>query len=90
MVDTKWLYKGQHRSLLEAVCMGGVSGSRDGCDLPLRFWLACSFGKEWRTTMKTHVEFISYTMVLNDGKHSGLIDDAILWAFEEAYYDLFT
>ncbi|CZR60275.1 uncharacterized protein PAC_10171 [Phialocephala subalpina] len=88
--DTKWLYRGEQLSLLGAGCAGWVSGTQNGCDLPLRFWLACSFGKAWRSVIRASFDILVEFLKTEHIDLERSIDDAILWAFRESQYDTMT
>ena len=88
----RWHCQGGRRTMIEAACSGWVSGTYNGCDLPLQFWLACSFGKEWRSAIKTSLK-IFVEFILRPEYEYNLepsLDRAILWAFGESYYDALT
>ncbi|KAH7322654.1 hypothetical protein B0I35DRAFT_426204 [Stachybotrys elegans] len=89
LTDTKWFYQGTHLSLPQAACAGWVSGHRNGCDLPLQIWLACSFGGDWEKVLQDSLQiFVDFYIHEQETPGPG-IDKAILWAFEERYHDTF-
>ena len=87
IVNTEWLHQGEQRSLLKAACGGWISGTNNGCDLPLHFWLACCFGKEWKMVIRRSIALYVEFLVIYDLDSERKMDDAITWAFQNSCYD---
>lgn len=85
IMKTKWLHRGEERSLLDAACSGWVADAGVGCRYPLRAWLVMRHGNRWRRSTFDSISILD--------KVSGVeeldIDASIRWAFRESLYDAF-
>ena len=89
IINTTWLHRGERRTLLEAASAGWVSGASVGYDAPLKFWLACLQGKDWKTAMKTSMMKILELEHRSSPGSEELLDKAIRWTFTESHHDAF-
>ena len=87
--DTTWLFKGEERTLLEAVCAGWLSGSGFGCDMPFCVWLASCNGRRWRDDMRSSLVRVLDLNIRDDESKERLLDRAIPWVFRESNPEIF-
>jgi len=91
IIKTKWLHRGQERTMLEAACAGWISEASLGSHYPLRFWLACRHGSTWKQAVYASVEqLISFR---GSGNEPWLTEEdvnkSMEWAVHESLYDAF-
>lgn len=84
--QTRWEYKSNRLSFLDAVLVGGVSGFGVGADVPLKWWRICQLGEHHSAALNESIG-LALSLEENDVRREALLDASKTLVFKERFHD---